>query len=167
MQIGVVKEIKDREHRVALTPEGAGQLVEAGHDVVIEDKAGAEAGFSNVQYEQQGARIGGRKHAWESELVLKIKEPQETEYRYFSNNILFTYLHLSGVTPNLTTALLQAGTTAIAYETVEDEHGRFPLLAPMSAIAGNMAASIGNYYLAKFNGGRGVQMGSVQGQRHG
>ncbi len=167
MRIGVVKEIKDRENRVALTPDGAAQLIADGHEVVIEQSAGQGAGFADREYTKHGARMVDTAAAWDSELVLKIKEPQAAEFDYLDDNLLFTYLHLAGVTPALTDALLKAGTTAIAYETVEDEDGRFPLLAPMSAIAGNMAALVGAYYLAAFNGGRGVQPGSVQGARHG
>lgn len=167
MQVGVVKEIKDRENRVALTPAGAKQLIDAGHSVVLEENAGLGSGFSNAEYESLGVNIVNTVAAWDSDLVIKIKEPQEREYAYLKDNLLFTYLHLSGVAPSLTRALLEARTTGIAYETVEDEDRRFPLLAPMSAIAGNMAASVGSYYLARFNGGRGVQMGAVQGERHG
>lgn len=167
MQIGVIREIKDEEYRVALTPAGARQLIAAGHRLVVEDNAGEGSGFTNAHYEKQGVEIVSTAQAWDSDLILKVKEPQESEYGYFRDNILFTYLHLAGVAPSLTEALLAAKTTAIAYETVEDEDGRFPLLAPMSAIAGNMAACVGSYYLARCNGGRGVQMGTVLGERHG
>ena len=167
MKIGVIKEIKDKENRVALTPAGAHELVEDGHAVLVESDAGIGSGFVNAQYEAEGASIVSSREAWAADLVIKIKEPLAQEYPYFTGNILFTYLHLSGVAPALTEHLLKASTSAIAYETVEDEDGRFPLLAPMSAIAGNMAASIGGYYLAKTSGGKGVQLGSVSGERHG
>ena len=98
--------------------------------------------------------------------MIKIKEPLEQEYQFLKGNILFTYFHLAGVPATLTDALIKAGTSAIAYETVEDDQGRLPLLAPMSAVAGNVAANVGGYYLAKFNGGKGVQLGSVMGKRN-
>ncbi|MEJ2760593.1 MAG: alanine dehydrogenase [Gammaproteobacteria bacterium] len=167
MLIGVVKEIKDRENRVALTPAGAGALIEQGHGVRVERGAGTGSGFPDDEYAARGAEIVDPAAAWEADLVLKVKEPQESEYGYLRDNFLFTYLHLAGVTPALTEALLAAGTSAVAYETVEDETGALPLLAPMSAIAGNMAAAVGAWYLARFNGGRGVQLGQVLEERHG
>ena len=167
MKIGVPKETKDKENRVALTPAGAGQLISQGHQVFIEDNAGLGSGFTNDEYISRGAEIVTTKDAWDRELVLKIKEPLETEYQYLKDNILFTYLHLAGVPPSLTDALLKAGTTAIAYETVENEKGKLPLLAPMSAVAGNIAANVGGYYLAKFNGGKGMQLGKVMGTHFG
>lgn len=167
MKIGVVKEIKNRENRVALTPTGAEQLIKQGHSIVIEKDAGIGSGFSNEQYQSAEVDIVSTDAAWDADLVIKIKEPLEQEYKYLKDNILFTYLHLAGVTPALTEALLKANTTAIAYETVKNEQGKLPLLAPMSGVAGNMAVSIGGYYLAKFNGGKGVQLGSVLGKRSG
>lgn len=167
MRIGVVKEIKDRENRVALTPEGAGQLVSAGHEVCVQSGAGAGAGFTDEQYAAAGARLGDAGAAWAADLVVKIKEPLPEEYPFLGDNLLFTYLHLAGVAPSLTEALLAARTTAIAYETVEDADGALPLLAPMSAIAGNMAVTMGNHYLARHNGGRGVQLAEVLGDRNG
>jgi alanine dehydrogenase len=167
MLLGTPKEIKDRENRVALTPTAAGMLVQAGHTVKVERNAGAGAGFPDGDYINAGAEIVDTASAWDADLVLKVKEPQQNEYPYLKNNILFTYLHLAGVAPALTEHLLKAKTTAIAYETVEDQHGRFPLLAPMSAIAGNMAAMMGTYYLARINGGKGVQPGRIQTSRHG
>lgn len=167
MNIGVPAEIKDRENRVALTPAGTRVLVDAGHTVFIEKDAGTGSGYTDDQYISAGASIVNCHDAWEQELVLKIKEPLESEYPLLKANILFTYLHLAGVAPALTGRLLEAGTTAIAYETVENRQGRLPLLAPMSAVAGNIAANVGGYYLANFNGGRGMQLGSVMGERHG
>ena len=167
MRIGVIKEIKDKENRIALTPEGAGCLVMEGHHIYLEQDAGVGSGFSNQDFQRKGAQIVSTEEAWDCDLVLKIKEPLEQEYQYFKDNILFTYLHLAGVAGSLSNALLDANTTAIAYETVEDINGAFPLLAPMSAIAGNMSATIGAYYLAKFNGGKGIQLGRVSGDRHG
>ncbi len=167
MKIGVVREIKDKENRIALTPSGASLLVAEGHQVSIEENAGIGSGFSNEEYLSSGAEIVSTDKAWGGDLVIKIKEPLEQEYQFLKGNILFTYFHLAGVPAALTDALIKAGTSAIAYETVEDEHGRLPLLAPMSAVAGNVAANVGGYYLAKFNGGKGVQLGSVMGKRNG
>ncbi|MCK5432038.1 MAG: alanine dehydrogenase, partial [Gammaproteobacteria bacterium] len=167
MRIGSVKEIKDKENRVALTPAGASRLVAEGHHVSVEEDAGVGSGFSNDEYLSSGAEIVSAAAAWDNDLVIKIKEPLEQEYQYLKENILFTYFHLAGVPVALTDALIKAKTSAIAYETVEDDQGRLPLLAPMSAVAGNIAANVGGYYLAKFNGGKGVQLGSVMGERHG
>ena len=167
MLIGVVKEIKDRENRVALTPAGAGVLIERGHAVCVERGAGTGSGFPDDEYAARGVEVVDTGAAWGADLVLKVKEPQESEYGYLRDNFLFTYLHLAGVTPGLTGALLAAGTSAVAYETVEDATGALPLLAPMSAIAGNMAAAVGAWYLARFNGGRGVQPGQVLNERNG
>ncbi len=167
MRIGLVKEIKDKENRVALTPAGAGQLVAEGHHVSVEENVGVGSSFSNDEYLSAGAEIVSTIAAWDNDLVIKIKEPLEQEYQYMNENILFTYFHLAGAPVALTDALIKAKTSAIAYETVEDDQGRLPLLAPMSAVAGNVAANVGGYYLAKFNGGKGVQLGSVMGERHG
>lgn len=167
MRVGVVKEIKDKEHRVALTPAGARALQQAGHTVLVQAGAGLGSGFADTQYLAAGARLVTVEQAWEADLVLKVKEPLASEYRYFQQHILFTYFHLAGVPKALTEALLRQKTTAVAYETVEDAHGQLPLLAPMSAIAGNMAVTIGSYYLAKFNHGKGVQLGTVLGTRYG
>ena len=167
MRIGVVKEIKDKENRIALTPSGTGLLVAEGHQVSVEENAGIGSGFSNEEYLSSGAEIVSTAKAWDGDLVIKIKEPLEQEYQFLKGNILFTYFHLAGVPAALTDALIKAGTSAIAYETVEDDHGRLPLLAPMSAVAGNVAANVGGYYLAKFNGGKGIQLGSVMGKRNG
>ena len=167
MRIGVPKEIKDQEGRVAITPDGAHYLIQKGHQVFIETDAGLGSGFSNEQYQQAGAQMVATADAWAVDLVVKVKEPMEAEYSYLGRQIIFTYLHLAGVAPSLTQELLKKGTTAIAYETLEDEQGRLPLLAPMSAVAGNMATLMGSYYLAKFNQGKGVQLGDVLGKRHG
>ncbi|MCF6281913.1 MAG: alanine dehydrogenase [Candidatus Polarisedimenticolaceae bacterium] len=167
MQIGVPKEIKDRENRVAVTPQGVEQLVAAGHAVKIERDAGLGAGFLDADYEVAGAQLVSVESAWQSELVIKVKEPLAQEYCYLDEQILFTFLHLAGVAPSLTEQLLKKRTTAIAYETVKNELGRLPLLAPMSAIAGNTAVIMGNYHLATPNGGRGTQLGQVFGHPHG
>jgi alanine dehydrogenase len=167
MLIGVIKEIKDHENRVALTPEGVAILVQHGHTVHIESGAGQGAGFTDTEYTAAGAHMTSTTGAWDTDIVLKVKEPQAVEFRYLKQNFLFTYLHLAGVPVELTRALLSAGTTAIAYETVEDQNYRLPLLAPMSAIAGNMAVMIGSYYLAMTHGGKGIQPGHILEVRHG
>jgi len=167
MKIGVPKEIKDKENRVALTPDGARRLVREGHEVIIQTSAGLGAGFEDSAYHKVGARTGEISTAWDVNLVLKVKEPQEAEYQQLQGQMVFTYFHLAGVAPSLTAALLKTKTTAVAYETLEDEKGKLPLLAPMSAVAGNMSITMGNYYLAKSQGGKGVQLGNVQGQTNG
>lgn len=167
MKIGVPKEIKDNENRIALTPAGARALVQAGHAVVVQAGGGLGSGFADSEYQAAGATLVTAPEAWDAELVLKVKEPLASEYGYCRGQMLFTYLHLAGVTPTLTHALLDGKVTAIAYETVEGERGRLPLLAPMSAVAGNMAAQMGAYYLAGFNGGKGMQLGQVLGKRYG
>ena len=166
MKVGVIKEIKDKEHRVALTPAGAKALHRAGHRVLVQAGAGLGSGFSDAQYCDAGAHIVAVEQAWDADLVLKVKEPLAAEYHNLQEQILFTYLHLAGAPKTLTDTLLKQKTTAVAYETVEDAQGRLPLLAPMSAIAGNMAITIGSYYLAKFNHGKGVQLGTVLGTRY-
>lgn len=167
MQIGVVKEVKDHEYRVALTPSGAASLTAAGHRVHVQHGAGIGAGFADDAYAEAGAHLVSGEQAWQSELVLKVKEPLASEYPHLDKQILFTYLHLAGVAPALTETLLKRKTTAIAYETVMGDRGDLPLLAPMSAIAGNMAASVGGYYLSHGNGGKGVQLGTILGQPYG
>lgn len=167
MKVGVLKEIKVQEHRVALTPAGTKALVESRHEVRVQTGAGAGSGFSDREYESAGAELVSADEAWASDLVLKVKEPLEREYRHLGRQIVFTYFHLAGVERSLTERLLDRGTTAVAYETVEDSAGKLPLLAPMSAVAGNMAITIGNHYLAKVNGGKGVLLGQILGSRSG
>ena len=167
MKIGVVKEIKDKENRVALTPEGAKKLVDSGHTALVENNAGLNSGFANEEYENAGAEIVDTETAWSASLVVKVKEPLEQEYKFLKNQIVFTYFHLAGVTKTLTEALLKNKTAAVAYETVEDGYNRLPLLAPMSAVAGNMAVQVGSYYLAKFNNGKGILLGEVLGHFYG
>lgn len=165
--IGIPKETKDRENRVALIPEGAKHLISQGHQVLVEKNAGVGSGFNDEEYAKNGADIVGTEEAWGADIVGKVKEPLENEYRFLrENQILFTYLHLAAE-KRLTNELLKSKTKAIAYETVEDESGRLPLLAPMSAVAGNMSVTIGAYYLAKFNNGKGMQLGSVLGKKYG
>jgi len=167
MKIGLPKEIKDQEGRVALTPAAVRQLVAAGHAVRVEVGAGFGSGFHDEDYAAVGASLVSVDKAWASELVVKVKEPLEAEYGYLRQQLLFTFLHLSGVPRGLTETLLERGTTALAYETLEDSQGYLPLLAPMSAVAGNMAALVGAYYLGRTQGGKGVQLGKVLGIRHG
>jgi len=164
MIIGVPREIKNREYRVALTPAGAASLVKAGHQVRVETKAGEGCGFSDGEYEQAGATIVGRaEEAWRADLVVKVKEPLPEEYAYFRRDmLLFTYLHLAAQ-PELTRKLLEARVTAIAYETVQLPNGALPLLAPMSEIAGRMSVQIGAQFLEKAYGGKGILLGGVPG----
>jgi alanine dehydrogenase len=164
MRIGVVKEIKSDEYRVALTPAGARELVQRGHDVAIEAGAGVGSAFSDAAYEAAGARVAPVDDVWsESELLLKVKEPIEREYgRLRDGLVLFTYLHIAADEP-LTRALVESGIAAVAYETVETDDRRLPLLAPMSEIAGRLAAQAGAYFLEKPLGGRGVLLGGVPG----
>lgn len=167
MKIGLPKETKDMENRVALTPAGVARLSAFGHQVTVQEGAGAGSGFSDADYRKAGARIGDVQDAWNAELVVKVKEPLPSEYRFLSGQLVFTYFHLAGCATDLTLALLASRTAAIGYETLEDASGRLPLLAPMSAIAGNMASLMGACYLATTHGGKGVQLGEVLGERHG
>lgn len=163
MNIGIPREIKTLESRVACTPAGVRQLVGAGHRVLVECSAGAASGFSDEKYRLAGAvLVGEPEEVWSAELVVKVKEPLAEEYRFFRKElILFTFLHLAGL-PGLTSALAEAGVTAIGYETVE-VGGRLPLLAPMSEIAGKMSVLMGGYYLSKHSGGMGKLLGGVPG----
>jgi len=167
MKVGVLKEIKEKENRVALSPAGARTLIQAGHSVLVQAGAGAGSGFGDAVYRQTGAQLVSAESAWKTELVLKVKEPLGQEYGQLRDQMLFTYFHLSGVTPTLTEALLEHKTTAIAYETVEDDEKKLPLLAPMSAVAGNMAVTMGNYYLAHFNHGKGMLLSRIFEERYG
>jgi len=164
MIIGVPKEIKDQEHRVALLPSAAYQLVKRGHQVLVERSAGAGAGYPDADYEQAGAKMtASHAEAFEkADLVVKVKEPLPSEFGYLRRGqILFTYLHLAASKP-LTEALLKSGVTGLAYETIEVNR-RLPLLEPMSEIAGRMSILVGGYFLAKHNGGSGVLLGGVPG----
>jgi alanine dehydrogenase len=164
MKIGVAKEIKADEYRVALTPAGARELVQSGHDVVVESGAGVGSAFADEAYETVGARIAGADEVWESsELLLKVKEPIEAEYgRLREGLVLFTYLHIAA-DEALTRALIDSGITAVAYETVETDSRTLPLLAPMSEVAGRLAAQAGAYFLEKPLGGRGLLLGGLAG----
>jgi alanine dehydrogenase len=164
LRIGVAKEIKPDEYRVALTPAGALELIHQGHDVVVEATAGDGSAFSDEVYTRVGARIGSVDEVWESsDLVLKVKEPVESEYgRLRDGLILFTYLHLAADEP-LTRALVDSGIAAVAYETVETGNRALPLLAPMSEVAGRLAGQAGAYFLEKPLGGRGLLLGGIPG----
>ena len=164
MRIGVAKEIKAQEHRVALTPAGARELVQRGHDVLVEAGAGAGSAFPDEAYERAGAALGPVDDVWDrSDLLLKVKEPIAEEYPRLREGLtLFTYLHVAADEP-LTRALVDSGITAIAYETVETDRGGLPLLAPMSEIAGRLAPQAGAHYLEKPKGGRGILLGGVAG----
>jgi alanine dehydrogenase len=164
VRIGVAKEIKPQEYRVALTPAGARELVQAGHEVVVEAGAGLGSAFRDDAYERNGARIGSVAEVWESaELLLKVKEPIEPEYGRLREGLtLFTYLHIAADEP-LTRALVESGITAVAYETVETDRGALPLLAPMSEVAGRLAAQAGAHYLEKPKGGRGLLLSGIAG----
>jgi len=164
MIIGVPKEIKEQEYRVALLPSGAYQLIKRGHEVIVERGAGAGAGFPDAEYEQAGATLTDSRAAvfTRADLIVKVKEPLPSEfYRLRPEQILFTYLHLAAG-KSLTEALMQSGVTALAYETVEVNR-RLPLLEPMSEIAGRMSVLVGGYFLAKHFGGSGTLLGGVPG----
>lgn len=167
MKIGIPKEIKDKEARVAITPQGVAQLIQAKHSVFVQSNAGLDSGFSNEQYQEAGANIVSASEAWNTDLVVKVKEPQESEYQYLKQQIVFTFFHLAGVNKSLTEELIKKGTTAVAYESLEDQQGKLPILAPMSAVAGNMSVLMGAYYLAKFNQGNGMQLGTIMNKSYG
>jgi alanine dehydrogenase len=165
MKVGVPTEIKPDEYRVALTPIGVRELTEHGHEVLIQSAAGEGSAIADSDFEAQGARIvPSAEDVWgEAELVLKVKEPQSPEVDLLRPEVaLFTYLHLAPA-PDLTKGLCESGATCVAYETVEDSHGRLPLLAPMSEIAGKIATQAGAFMLEKPLGGRGVLLGGVPG----
>jgi alanine dehydrogenase len=164
MKIGVAREIKPDEYRVALTPAGARELVQRGHEVLVEAGAGDGSAFVDSAYEGVGARIVSVDEVWESsELLLKVKEPIEPEYRRLREGlVLFTYLHIAADAA-LTHALVESGIVGVAYETVETDSGALPLLAPMSEIAGRLAAQAGAYFLEKPLGGRGLLLGGLAG----
>ncbi|HFB39248.1 MAG TPA: alanine dehydrogenase [Oceanithermus sp.] len=163
MKIGVPKEIKPMEFRVAMTPGGVESLVRRGHEVLVEKGAGVGSGMPDAEYEAAGARLVSAEEAWGAELVVKVKEPLPEEYKYLRPGLLlFTYLHLAA-SRELTEAMVKSGVTGIAYETVQLEDGSLPLLVPMSEVAGRMATQVGAYYLEKPMGGRGILLGGVPG----
>lgn len=165
MFVGVPKETKNHERRVALTPAGVRELRARGHRVLVEKGAGVGSGFADDAYRLVGAEVGTDEAAWSAELVLKVKEPIAAEYaRLRRDQVLFTYLHLAANEP-LVAALIESGTTAIAYETVQLPDRTLPLLAPMSEVAGRMSFMVGAYHLMSFLGGAGVLAAGVPGVR--
>ncbi len=165
MRVGVPAEIKPDEYRVAITPAGVREIVEHGHEVLIEAGAGEGSAISDDDFEAQGARLvpDAATVFAEAEMVVKVKEPQPPEVEMLRpGQLLFTYLHLAP-DPDLTRGLCDSGATCVAYETVEDAHGRLPLLAPMSEIAGKIATQAGAFMLEKPLGGRGILLGGVPG----
>lgn len=164
MIIGVPAEVKTHEYRVGLTPAAAHELARAGHTVRVQADAGVGSGFSDAQYLAAGAKIvADAAAAWDADMVVKVKEPQAAEYQFLKPTLtLFTYLHLAAE-PKLTAALVESKCTAIAYETVTDNYGRLPLLAPMSIVAGRMAIQAGARALEKSAGGRGVLLSGLPG----
>ncbi|MDQ4041038.1 MAG: alanine dehydrogenase, partial [Actinomycetota bacterium] len=165
MKIGVPAEVKTDEHRVALTPAGARELTDRGHDVVVQRGAGAGSGFADDDYVSQGATVAPDAEGVfaQAELIVKVKEPQPPEVALLRpRHVLFAYLHLAP-DPQLTRGLLESGATCVAFETVEDARGRLPLLAPMSEVAGKIATQAGAFMLEKPLGGRGILLGGVPG----
>ncbi len=165
--VGVPREVKTDEHRVAITPDGVHEMAHRGVRVLVETGAGADSSISDDDYRAAGATIAPDAAAvWgEAGLVLKVKEPQPSEFAHLrADLVLFTYLHLAAY-PEVARALLDAGATGIAYETVQLANGQLPLLAPMSEVAGRMAPQVGSHFLERRNGGRGVLLGGAPGVR--
>ena len=168
MNIGTIREIKDNENRVGLTPEGVKALVDIGHHVFVQKGAGNGAGFFDEEYADAGAQLllSPEEVCRSADILVKVKEPLKKEYpllQIMSGKTVYTYLHLSAVNPELTSVLLENDITAIGYETVEGEHGGLPLLHPMSEVAGVLAIQYGAQYLQKKYGGRGVTLGKITG----
>ncbi len=164
MKIGIPKEIKDKENRVACTPGGVRMLANQGHQLLVEAGAGFGSGFADTAYTDAGARILGKASEVfaEADMIMKVKEPQHAEFGMLrKGQILFTYLHLAAE-PDLAKALMKQGVVAFAYETVQIAR-RLPLLEPMSEIAGRMSVMVGSYFLAKTQGGKGILLGGVPG----
>ena len=165
MKIGVPKEIKPQENRIGLTPESVKSLVSNGHDVLVENNGGFEAGFDNNQYKVAGAKIVDKAEDIfnDAEIIVKVKEPLSNEVKMLrEDQIIFTYLHLAAA-KELTQGLINSKSVCIAYETVTDKNGRLPLLAPMSAVAGRMSVQAGAHCLEKNQKGRGVLLGGAPG----
>ena len=162
--VGIPREVKNSEHRVAMTPDGVREFDRAGVRVMVETGAGEGASITDADYEAAGATIvPTAADAWGQEMVLKVKEPKESEFGFLRDDLtLFTYLHLAAY-PAVADALLAAGTTSVAYETVQLDDGSLPLLAPMSEVAGRLAPQMGAHFLERHTGGRGVLMGGVPG----
>jgi alanine dehydrogenase len=168
MRVGVPKEIKTREYRVAMTPAGVRELRRGGHQVLVERGAGEGSGLADERYIEAGATsVPTAADAWNADMVVKVKEPQASEYGYFRDGlILYTYLHLAAE-PALTRELVRTKVTGVAYETIQSPDGRLPLLRPMSEVAGRMAVQVGAGCLEKERGGKGVLLGGVPGTRRG
>jgi len=165
MVVGVAREIKDHETRVGLVPSGVIALREAGHEVLVETRAGEGSSISDEEYARAGARIvESAAEVWtKADLVVKVKEPQPAEYAFFRPGlVLYTYLHLAPL-PELTNRLLESKVSGVAYETIREADGSLPLLTPMSEVAGRMSVQVGAQYLEKPNGGRGILLGGVPG----
>ena len=164
MLVGIPTEVKNNEFRVAITPAGVHEFVRHGHDVLVEAGAGLGSSIRDEEYRAAGARIVAEAaDVWEADLVCKVKEPEPDEYHLMRRGqVLFTYLHLAA-SKECTQALLDAGVTAVAYETVESASGQLPLLAPMSEVAGRMATQVGAHLLERARGGRGILLGGVPG----
>ena len=165
MKIGVPKEIKPQENRIGLTPESVKTLISEGHEVIVENNGGFEAGFENDQYIKAGAKIADKASDifYDSEIIVKVKEPQKVEVDMIrENQIIYTYLHLAAA-KELTEGLIKSKSINIAYETVTDDNGRLPLLAPMSAVAGRMSVQAGAHCLEKNQKGRGLLLGGAPG----
>jgi alanine dehydrogenase len=165
MKIGVPKEIKPQENRIGLTPESVKTLVSEGHEVIVENNGGFEAGFENDQYTNVGAKIANSAADIfnDAEIIVKVKEPQKVEVDMIrENQIIYTYLHLAAA-KELTEGLIKSKSINIAYETVTDDDGRLPLLAPMSAVAGRMSVQAGAHCLEKNQKGRGLLLGGAPG----
>lgn len=164
MIIGIPREVKDHEYRVALTPGSVQELVQHGHRVQIETDAGIGSGFSDADFQAAGGEIvPTSRDAWNAEMVVKVKEPQPAEYAFLRPDLLlFTFLHLAA-DEQLTHALLESGTTAVAYETIQLPTGDLPVLTPMSEVAGRIAVQVAAHYLEKKQGGQGLLLGGVPG----
>jgi len=163
MIVGIPKEIKTLENRVSMTPGAVNSLIRQGNEVLVEAGAGVGSGLADEEYTAAGAKLVSAEEAWGAEMVIKVKEPLASEFKYLRKDlILFTYLHLAAA-EDLTKALLEAGTIGIAYETVESPDRTLPLLTPMSEVAGRMATQVGAHYLEKTQGGRGILLGGVPG----
>jgi alanine dehydrogenase len=165
MIIGIPMEVKTAENRVAMTPDGVRGLTSQGHQVLVQSNAGIGSSFADAAFSAAGARMVSAEEAWAADVVCKVKEPQESEFKYLRDDlVLFTYLHLAAY-PAVAKALFDAKTTGIAYETVETATGDLPLLAPMSEVAGRIATQVGASLLEKRNGTRGILLGGVPGVR--
>lgn len=164
--VGVPREVKAAEHRVALTPDGVRELERSGIDVVVQQGAGEGASIADADYVAAGATVvPDAADAWSQQMVIKVKEPMTDEFEYLRSDLtLFTYLHLAAY-PDVAKALMAARTTSLAYETVQTDTGALPLLAPMSEVAGRLAPQQGAHFLERHNGGRGVLMGGAPGVR--